>query len=131
MAAKPWQKKVSGSWIVIVDATGRIIECATCPCAPSPTATATPTATGTATPTPTTTGFPGDGWYCVKFWAGATCGDLQCQSADCKHIEDEATWDSYDFGTCRTGGATASMYTTDKVRHETEADCTGAGCECE
>lgn len=72
------------------------------------------------------------GWYCVKHWIGATCPVTIKTSSMCLYIGDQATWDNYQFGVCRNAPPPLTppkeMWTTDGVKHETQAACIAAGC---
>ena len=82
--------------------------------------------------------FPGAGWYCVKVYqtplGDFDCGNLACKDelTRCAHITTENEWDNYPFGACDINGGLDGMfmYTTDEVKHDTEEDCTNAGCSC-
>ena len=145
---KPWEQ---GNHVV-VDEQGRIRECDKCPChvdpswstsvsvspslppstspSLSPSLSASVSASASASAT-----WPGSGWYCVKRWQHPrSCDLIACRTATCLEIATEAAWNGYQFGVCAYVAIPPfgeyAMYTTDGVRHDTQAECEAAGCAC-
>ena len=124
------QSIASGAGVKLLMIGGKLMTACCCESSSS----AAPGASSSAAPG----AFPGAGWYCVKLYLTPLddfdCGNLACKDefTSCANITTEAAWDSYDFGACNINGTLDGMimYTTDEVKHDTEEDCTNAGCSC-